>query len=44
MARNIYPFEKIAKCRYGRKVAYVNYSEVTEDNVLDILGKDNRYL
>lgn len=32
-------FQDLVKGQYGRKIAYVNYSEVTEDNVVEIAAK-----
>ena len=29
-------FQDLVKGQYGRKIAYVNYNEVTEDNVVKI--------
>ena len=36
---NTMSFQDLVKGQYGRKIAYVNYSEVTEDNVVQIAAK-----
>ena len=36
---NVKSLQDLVKGRYGRKIAYVDYEDVDENNILDVLGK-----